>query len=95
MKYIRTFEKWPHYVYLYRNSSQEIIYIGITYDIKTRDRAHRRGKFADLIDSREEILCVNRKEAAALEKQLILEYKPPFNKYYLTPNGNSLQHRLS
>lgn len=70
----------PHIVYVLRDATDEVLYVGCTYDLTRRIREHSRGKdwFASVVSTETEIFP-NMDEAIQHEKHLIRQLKPRHN----------------
>lgn len=73
-------------VYIYRDSENNVLYVGKAKDLRKRVRQYftggqqkRTALFLPLIDSVETIVAGSEKEALLLENTLIKRYRPPYN----------------
>lgn len=70
----------PHVVYVMRNAAAEIIYVGMTADIKSRMRVHSsKSAWLGEVALIETHSCANRDEAAELEICAIAAWEPRHN----------------
>lgn len=67
-------QKTPYYVYRGKNDSGEVVYIGITNDIKTRDYQHSSKNRPFKIEQYEELTDLTEGDARTIEQLLINEY---------------------
>lgn len=83
-------EHLPHApgVYLFRDATERILYVGTSKDLRTRVRSYftasetrsRMGDMVKLSARVEGIVCSTSLEAAVRERRLIAEHKPKFNR---------------
>jgi len=73
-------------VYVARNESGDILYIGMTLVFRSRIDAHGcYSAWFDQCRTVDIVHCETKRAAANLEKSMILEFRPPFNVAYLVP----------
>jgi len=83
-------ERLPHApgVYLFRDDSDRVLYVGTSRDLRTRVRTYftasetrsRMGEMVGLATSVTGIECATTLEAQVRELRLIAEHKPPYNR---------------
>lgn len=68
-----------HYVYMYLNADEELIYVGMTMDLVTRDRAHKsKPWYSEAVEQRH-LGPMTYEEAVKLEWEL-LQARPKYNR---------------
>lgn len=68
------------FVYIFRNKSDEVLYVGVTWSAKQRWNNHRRKKPWWREVAKAEVLCFSKDhEALAHERNLIKRMKPKYN----------------
>ena len=67
------------YVYRYLNKYQEVVYIGITNNLKRRIKEHTQDKLKNFHGSIQVFAVIHREDAELLETYLICKYRPYFN----------------
>lgn len=71
----------PGYVYRLYSDNGSLLYIGCTWNVARRVRAHKRNsRFGHLIASHDAVWYPIRDEALVAEREAIAAERPPFNK---------------